>query len=154
MRFARKKNTEKNDQTIDDIDQNYRVHMRNHLQQDQNDIHFHYTFDHDLRLDSMTHAQEKKIDIENKLTMLQNKCLQTITKIFRVTLVLILKSKIHIISMSVHLNQLQTQTRLRLRIDLTSKFIADTCKVIIYKFRDRTKRKRKHRLTSDELNHV
>jgi hypothetical protein len=95
--------------------------------------------------------KDKKTDIEEKLTILQNRCLSTIAKVFRVTFVSILETKIFVISINIHLNELQTQTRLRLRIESTAKFITDSCRIIVNKLREGVKRRRKHRIISSEL---
>jgi hypothetical protein len=94
--------------------------------------------------------KKKRTSINEKLTMLQNKCLRIVTDVFRVTLISVLKVKTYIISMNIHLNQLQTQTRFRLRIELCATFITDSCKAIAYKLRDCIERRRRHRSTFDE----
>ncbi len=104
---------------------------------------------------SMWHTlKKKKIDINNKLTMLQNKCLKTIASVFRIIFVSILEVETYIISMNIHFNQLQTQTRLRLCIEFCAKWITDSCRIIINKLRKRVRRRRKHRVISEELKHV
>jgi hypothetical protein len=108
-----------------------------------------------IYVSSMWHTlKQKKTNIENKLTMLQNKCLRTMSKIFRVTLVSMLEVEIHIVSMNIHLNQLQTLSRFRFRIEFIAKYIAKSCKNIVYKLRDRTNRRRHHRFISKKLKSV
>jgi hypothetical protein len=82
-------------------------------------------------------SKSKKTDIENKLTVLQNKCLRNVSRIFRIISISILEIETHIASMHIHLNYLQITIRLRLRIELVARFIVDSCKAIIYKLRDR-----------------
>jgi hypothetical protein len=98
--------------------------------------------------------KKKRTSINEKLTMLQNKCLRIVTNVFRVTFIFILKTETYIISMNIHLNQLQTQTRLRLRIELCATFITNSCKAIAYKLRDCIERRRRYRSTLDEQKHV
>ncbi len=94
----------------------------------------------------------KKTSIDDKLTVLQNKCLRTISNVFRIILVSMFEIETHIVSINTHLNQLQVTTCLRLRIDLAARYIIDSCKAIAYKLRSRIDRRRiKHRVISDEL---
>jgi hypothetical protein len=48
--------------------------------------------------------KKKRMSINEKLTMLQNKCLRIVTDVFRVTFISVLKTKMYIISMNIHLN--------------------------------------------------
>jgi hypothetical protein len=98
-------------------------------------------------------SKSKKTNIENKLTVLQNKCLRNVSKIFRIISISILKIETHIVSMHIHLNYLQITIRLRLRIELVARFIVDSCKAIICKLRDQTDRRRKHRVISKKIKH-
>ncbi len=97
----------------------------------------------------------KKTDINNKLTVLQNRCLRTISSVFRITFVSMLEIEIHIVLIKIHLNQLQITSRFCLRIDSTARFIIDSCKTIAYKLRSRIDRRRfKHWVISDEVKNV
>jgi hypothetical protein len=98
--------------------------------------------------------KNKKTNVDNKLTMLQNKYLRIVASVFQIILVSILKIETHIILMRTHFNQLQTQTRLRLRIESCAKYITSFCRDIINKFRNRIDRRRKHRIISKKLKHV
>ena len=60
MRIARSKNSKKNDQTINDFDENFRIDLKNHLQQDTNDVHFRDSLDFDICLDDVTHVKEQE----------------------------------------------------------------------------------------------
>ena len=60
MKIARSKNSKKNDQTIDDFDENFRIDLKNHLQQNTNDVHFRHSLDSDLCLDDVTHVKKQK----------------------------------------------------------------------------------------------
>jgi hypothetical protein len=98
--------------------------------------------------------KKKRTSINEKLTMLRNKCLRIVTDVFRVTLISVLKAETYIISMNIHLNQLQTQARFRLRIEFCATFITDSCKAIAYKLRDCIERRKQHRNTLDEQKHA
>ncbi len=101
---------------------------------------------------SMWHSlKQKRTNIKSKLTILQNKNLRTMTRIFRITLVSILKVEIYIVLMNIHFNQLQTFLRLRLQIEFTAKFITNSCKNIVHKFHDRTNYRRNYWNISKEL---
>jgi hypothetical protein len=86
-------------------------------------------------------SKNKKTNVDDKLTVLQNKCLRIVANVSRVILVSVLKVETHIILMRTYLNQLQTQTRLRLKIESCAKYIANFCRNIINKFRDRIDRR-------------
>jgi hypothetical protein len=98
--------------------------------------------------------KNKKTNVDDKLTMLQNKCLRIVANVFRITFVSILEIETHIISMRTHLNQLQTQTRLWLKIESCAKYISNFCKNIINKCEDRIDRRQKHRIILKKLKHV
>jgi hypothetical protein len=48
--------------------------------------------------------KKKRTSINEKLTMLQNKCSRIVTDVFRITFISILKAETYIISMNIHLN--------------------------------------------------
>jgi hypothetical protein len=60
MRFARAKSSRKNDETVNDSHQIVDVHLRHHLSQDQNSVHFRCSLDSHLRDDSLTRSQKKE----------------------------------------------------------------------------------------------
>jgi hypothetical protein len=48
IRFARAKDLRKNNETVNDFHQIVDVHLRHHLSQDQNSVHFYYSLDSHL----------------------------------------------------------------------------------------------------------
>jgi hypothetical protein len=60
MRFARAKSSRENDETVNDSHQIVDVHLRHHLSQDQNSVHFRCSLDSHLRDDSLTCSQRKE----------------------------------------------------------------------------------------------
>lgn len=57
MRIARSKNSEENDQTVDDSDENLRIDLRGHLLQGTSGVHLRDSLDPDLCLCGVTYAQ-------------------------------------------------------------------------------------------------
>ncbi len=60
MRFARTKNSKKDDKTVHDFHKNVDVHMRCHFSQDSSVIHIHDSLSSHRRDDDLTHIQNKK----------------------------------------------------------------------------------------------
>jgi hypothetical protein len=52
--------------------------------------------------------KNKKSKMINKLAVIQNRCLRSISESFRVTPISILKAETHVALIDLHLNQLQT----------------------------------------------
>ncbi len=55
MKFARTKNSKKNDKTIHDFHKNVDVHMKCHFSQNSNVIHIRDSLNFHLRNDDLTH---------------------------------------------------------------------------------------------------
>jgi hypothetical protein len=89
----------------------------------------------------------------NKLIIMQNKCLRTITEMFKVTLISMLEAEIYISLIDAHLDQLQTSIKIRLRFEKLQRLIANSCKTIINKLRDRAERRRNRNSISSEKKH-
>jgi hypothetical protein len=98
--------------------------------------------------------KEKKTEIVNKLTIIQNRFLRIIFETFKITVVSVLKAKTHITSMNIHLNQFQALTRYRMRVADISTIIFKTCRTIESKLQKQTNKRKKHRQTSSELKHA
>jgi 50S ribosomal subunit-associated GTPase HflX len=84
---------------------------------------------------------------------MQNKCLRTITEAFKVTLISMLEAEIYIFLIDAHLDQLQTSTRIRLRFERLQRLIANSCRTIVNKLRDRAERRRDRNSISSEKKH-
>jgi siroheme synthase (precorrin-2 oxidase/ferrochelatase) len=84
---------------------------------------------------------------------MQNKCLRTIIEAFKITLISMLEAEIYIFLINVYLDQLQTSTKIRLRFEKLQRLIANLCKTIINKLKNRTKRRRDWNSISSEKKH-
>ena len=60
MKIARSKNSKENDQTVDDFDENFHIDLKNHLQQNTNDVHFLDLFDFDLCFCNVIYVKKQK----------------------------------------------------------------------------------------------
>jgi hypothetical protein len=60
MRFARAKDSKKNNETVNDFHQIVDVHLRHHFSQDQSFVYLRYSLDSYLRDDSLTRSQRKE----------------------------------------------------------------------------------------------
>lgn len=95
----------------------------------------------------------KKSSSTEKLAVLQNKCLRTISGAFKATPIPVLEAETFIPPIDIHLDQLQAKARYRLRIGGQSKFIARACKIIASKLRGKAGRKRVQKPTPGVLKH-
>ena len=75
---------------------------------------------------------------ENKLSVVQNRCLRKIAGAYKATPIRSLEAETHISPISLHLSQLQAKARERLRNNGQAKLIAKACKEVAYKLRNRT----------------
>jgi hypothetical protein len=89
----------------------------------------------------------------NKFIIMQNKYLRTIAEAFKVILILMLEAKIYISFIDAHLDQLQTSTKIRLKFERLQKLIANSCRTIVNKLRDRAERRRDRNSISSEKKH-
>jgi Skp family chaperone for outer membrane proteins len=64
-----------------------------------------------------------------------------------------LKVEIYIFLMNAHLDQLQTSTKIRLRFEKHQTLIANACRVIVKKLRNKAKRRRDQKSISDNEKH-
>jgi hypothetical protein len=60
MRFTRAKNSREKNETINDSHQIVDVHLKHHLSQDQNFVHFRCSLNFHLRDNSLTRSQRKE----------------------------------------------------------------------------------------------
>jgi hypothetical protein len=60
IRFARAKSLKNIDEIVNDSHQTVDVHLRHHLSQNQNSVHFRCSLDSHLRDDSLTRSQRKE----------------------------------------------------------------------------------------------
>ncbi len=97
--------------------------------------------------------KNKKSKMINKLAVIQNRCLRSIFKSFRIISISILKIETHVALIDLHLNQLQTQIKYRMRIASMSNIIRKECKSITNKLSNDFDRSRMHKLISSELKH-
>jgi hypothetical protein len=84
---------------------------------------------------------------------MQNKCFRTIVEAFRVTLISMLKAKIYIFFMNAHLDQLQMSIKIRLRFEEHQTLIANACKAIVKKLRDKARRRQDQKSISNDEKH-
>jgi uncharacterized membrane protein (DUF485 family) len=89
----------------------------------------------------------------NKFIIMQNKCLRTIIKAFKIILISMLEAEIYIFFIDAHFDQLQTSIKIRLRFEKLQRLIANSCRTIINKLRDRMKRRRDRNSISSEKKH-
>ena len=87
----------------------------------------------------------------SKLSVMQNKCLRTVTGAFKATPVEVLEAETFIAPMELHLDNLQTKSRYRLRAAGQAKLISKACNTIANKLRGKAGRKRTQHLTPGEL---
>ena len=85
---------------------------------------------------SFLEAGGKLKSAENKLFVVQNRCLRKIAGAYKATLIQSLEAKTHISPISLHLNQLQTKARESLRNNGQAKLIAKACKKVAYKLQN------------------
>ena len=81
--------------------------------------------------------------LENKLAVIQNKCLRSIAGAFKATPVQSLEAETYVAPMPIHLNQLQAKGRLRLNASGQTAFIRTSSRRIKRKLETGTGRKRK-----------
>ena len=87
----------------------------------------------------------------SKLSVMQNKCLRTVTGAFKATPVEVLEAETFIAPMELHLDNLQIKARYRLRAAGQAKLISKACNTIANKLRGKAGRKRTQHLTPGEL---
>jgi hypothetical protein len=97
--------------------------------------------------------KNKKSRMINKFAIIQNRCLRSIFKSFRVNSISILKIETHVVFINLHLNQLQIQIKYRMRIANMSNIIRKNCRSTTSKLSNDSEKSRMHKLISSELKH-
>ena len=87
----------------------------------------------------------------SKLSVMQDKCLRTVTGAFKATPVEVLEAETFIAPMELHLDNLQIKARYRLLAAGQAKLISKACNTIANKLRGKAGRKRTQHLTPGEL---
>jgi hypothetical protein len=84
---------------------------------------------------------------------MRNKCFRTIVETFKVIFISILEAEIYISLIDAYLDQLQISIKIRLRFEKLQKLIANSCRTIINKLKDKAEYRRDRNSISSEKKH-